>query len=144
MKKTMMMMVMNMKVAVVFDTMTIGLQSAIMSEGQFTLTDDTRTAPTSATSTSLSCLLQHSYLLQAAATPICTLQSKPLTKFCSMYHFHPDHPCHQGAKVLGGVVTSIHSLRAPPFEPTSQARDVPLYQISPNISSHNFTWRCLD
>ena len=114
MKRMMMMMMMNMKVAAAFDTMTIGLQSAIMSEGQFTLTDDTRTAPTSSTSTSLSCLLQHSYLLQAAATPICTLQSKSLTKFCSI----------KGAKALGGVVSPIRPACLP-FEQTSQARDVP-------------------
>ena len=39
--------VMKMRAVVMFDTMTIGLPSAIMSEGQFTLTDDTRTAPSS-------------------------------------------------------------------------------------------------
>ena len=38
--------VMKMRAVVMFDTMTIGLPSAIMSEGQFTLTDDTRRAAT--------------------------------------------------------------------------------------------------
>ena len=111
-----------------------------MSEGQFTLTDDTRTAPTTSP-TSLSCLLQHSYLLQAAATPICTLQSKSLTKFCSMYHFHLDHPCHQGGQsTWRGCAT--YTAGVPPLlsQPAKleMCHNIKFHQTFPHIISLGF------
>ena len=101
MTMTMTMTMMNTKVAVVFDTMTIGLQSAIMSEGQFTLTDDTRTAST--------------YLGSAILTiqPALPSNQSPSQNFVQCIIFTPTILAIEGVEAFGGVVLAC--LLAPPF-----------------------------
>ena len=95
---TLTMMMMNTKVAVVFDTMTIGLQSAIMSEGQFTLTDDTRTAST---------------YLGSASQPALPSNQSPSQNFVQCIIFTPTILAIEGVEAFGGV--ELACLLAPPF-----------------------------
>ena len=98
MSMTMAMMMTNTKVAVVFDTMTIGLQSAIMSEGQFALTDDTRTASTYLASTILTS--------QSALPP----NQRPSQNFVQCIIFPRTILNIKGVKALGGVVLACISI----------------------------------
>ena len=99
--KMMTMTMMNTKVAVVFDTMTIGLQSAIMSEGQFALTDDTRTASTYLAST---------ILTSPSALPP---NQRASQNFVQCIIFTRTILAIEGVEAFGGVVLAC--LLAPPF-----------------------------